>query len=353
MTTTSTFKREELQEQLPDENAMLERRGFQTRGFRRELGPDILPVNPLDQGVREIEAGNKAFMDEDSDFSLAPTGLGEAGGAVGITEERGDKFQMYRKASHIRVSEEDEEVDADNLSEKQRAVLELFDLTFDSWVFRGIQDENGNTIRNDIFSQLKSGIPTARTLDLSTYGVDADLNGVRANIFREEAYSLMEGHYFDDSWAVLIAKHPVHAKLNQLDTNDGAGIFTEWDISSGERVASNPGLIDRKVRVPSYLGLPSTAGNAGSLSFPIDSLGSDEALLLPSHNGDWMQLWEQPSPDVRDPIPVRGWGREIEYKIWGGHAFDTEMSAGGDRPVDDAGNPYPDAIHITNVSSLF
>lgn len=353
MTSTSVIKEEDQKLFLPDDDVMLERRGFQTRGFRRELGPDILPVNPIGNDVREIEAGNRRYVDENSTFALSPTSVGETGGNVGITEQRGDKFEIFRMAHHLQVYLEDEEVDADQAEENVRAIMELFDLTLDKWVFDGIEDENGNTIRNDIFSELKSGIPSARTIDCSTLSTSSDLNGVRANLFREEAYSKMEGHYFNDSWAALIAKHPVHARLNQLDTNDGAGIFTEWEVASGDRVASEPGLIDRKIRVPSYLGLPANGTNAGDLSFDITSLGTDEALLLPPTNGDWMALWEQGTPDDRGPLPQRGWREEFEYKMWGGHAFDQDFAPGGDYPVDDSGNRFPDAIHLTNVSSLF
>lgn len=353
MTSTSVFKEEDVTMMLPDDDVMLERRGFQTRGFRRELGPDLLPVNPIGNDVREIEAGNRRYVDEDSTFALAPTGIGEVGGNVGITEERGTKFELYRMAHHLQVHIEDQEVDADQMDEKVRAVMELFDLTLDKWVFDGIEDENGTTIRNDIFSELKSAIPAARTIDCSALSLSSDLNGMIANLFREEAYKDVEGHYFDDSWAALIAKHDVHALFNRLDTNDGAGIFTEWEISGGERVASTPGLIDRRIRVPAYLGLPAHGTNSGALSFNITSLGSDEALLVPPYGGDFAALWEQGTPDTRGPLPQRGWREEFEYKMWGGHAFDSQFAPGDDQPVDDNGNRAPDAFHLTNVSSLF
>lgn len=353
MVTTSTLKQEAVTAALPDDDVMLERRGFQTRGLRRELGPDVMPVNGIGNDTRKVEAGNASFVDEDSDLPLGPTGIGETGGSVGLTEERGSEFDLFRYAHHMRVLEEDEEVDAAQVAEKTRAMMELFDLKMDHTVFSGVSDENGNTLRNDIFSELKSNIPSSRTIDCSTLSLANDLNGVEANVFREEAYAQMEGHYFQDQWAVGIAKHPVWARLNALDTADGAAIFTHWEVSGGERVAGTPGLINRRFRVPSYLGLPSSSANAGDLSFNISSLGSDEMLLLPPTNGDFMQLWEQGTPDSRGPIQKSGWAHEFEYKMWGGHAFASDFAAGGDAPQDDNGNPYPDCIHVTNLSSLF
>lgn len=352
MTSTSVFKTEEVREAAtPDENVMLERKGFQTRGFRRELGPDLLPVNNIGSGVRELERGNAMYADAEGDFPLAPTAIGETGGAVGIEETRGTKFELYRAAHHLGVNIEDREVNADQMSEKVRQIMELFDIQMDKWVFDGITDENGNTKRNDIFSELKTGIPSGRTIDCSGLSLSNDLNGVEANVFRQEAYSKMEGHYFNDSWAALVAKHPVHALFNKLDTADGAAIFTHWDVSSGEMVADEPGLIDRKIRVPEYIGLQSSNSNAGNLSFSIDSLGDDEALLIPAHGGDFMEMWEQGTPDDRGPIEKEGWREVFEYKMWGGHAFD--VTAGAEAPRDDSGNRFPDAIHLTSVSSLF
>lgn len=352
MVTTSQFKQEDVEMMLPDEDMMLERRGFQTRGFRRELGPDLFPVNPIGSDVRSVERGNATFADPEGDFALNPTGVGEAGGSVGVVEDRGDEFDLFRTAHHLAVNVEEREIDADQMSDKVRQIMELFDLTMDKWVFDGITDENGNTLRNDIFSEFKSAIPTNRTIDCSTLSLSGDLNGERANLFRQVAYAEMEGHYFDDSWAALVAKHPVHANLNMIDSHDGAQIFTEWDIASdGTRQVGDPGLIDRKIKVPSYLGLPSPNSNAGNLSFDITSLGTDEALLLPSHNGDFAAGWEQGTPDTRGPIEMEGWEERFEYKMWGGHAFD--VTAGSTPPQDDAGNRFPDAIHLTNVSSLF
>lgn len=355
MTTSSTFKTEELKQMAtPDEDVMLNREGFQTRSFRYELGDSLLPITPIGNDVREIETGDALYADPDGDMPLGPTGIGETGGSVGVVQTRGDKFELYRYAHSMHVMEEDEEVDADNVAEKRRQTMELFDIEMDKTIFDGVTDENGNTVRNDIFSEFKSGIPGARTIDCSTLGVDADLNGEIANLFREESYAKMEGHYFDGAWEALIAKHPVHAKFNRLDDKND-GLFTEWDtvISDGgvERVVDSEGLVNRRIKVPEYISLPSPDANNGPLGFNVSSLGADEALVLPSHNGDFVEHYEQGGPDVREPTKKSGWQYEVEYKMWGGHGFD--VTAGNSGPRDDAGNRFPDAVHLTNVSSLF
>lgn len=346
MVTSSALNEEQLELTLPDEDRMITRRGFQTQGERRKHAP----LSQIDAGQRQVRTGDARYVHPSSDMPLGPTGLGETGGQVGIVHERGSNVDLYRWAHSLEVMLEDEEVDDSQVEEKVTGILELFDLQAD-YIFMegGVVDENGTTHRNDYFTEMKNNIPADRTIDASTLSVSGDLNGVHANLFKEHIYELVEGHYFNGAWDAVVGKHKALSKLNQLDTNSGAGIMSHWELINGARDADNV-LVDRQIRVPNYVGLPGPTSESNDLEFDINSMGNDELLLVPPHNGDFVTLYEAGTPERRGPLAERGWREVFEYKWWGGHVFNP--TAGGAREDDDGDN-FPDAFHIQNVSSLF
>jgi hypothetical protein len=211
-----------------------------------------------------------------------------------------------------------------------------------------------------VFEWLKDNMPSNNIIDCSSYDPSAgDLQGVPANIITEVAYDKVSGHYVEMSWDLAVAKHPVWAKWNQYGTFDGAVVQSQWDLVDASENDAGVG-VRRRMLMPDEIGLPTAPAQNGSLTFdidmpsrtnsgytsPLDDAKDDVMFLIPQHDGDFYELYEQGAPDVRGPIDKEGWKERFEYKwragvVYGqnGHVRDTNIAL--------------DTIVLENITALF
>jgi hypothetical protein len=241
----------------------------------------------------------------------------------------------------------------------------LFDVKADYAFLQGLNREDGSTVFKGVFQWLQDNMPSDNIINCADYDPSAgDLQGVPANIITEKAYEKVEGYYVETTWDIAVAKHPVWAPWNQYGTFDGAMVESQWELVNAADNDAGVGVM-RRMLLPNKVGLPTAPAQSGSLTFDIDMptrvntsysgpVGSrsnfedddDVMFLIPDHGGDFYELYEQGSPDIRGPIEKEGWKERFEYKwrsgvVYGqnGHKRDTDIAR--------------DAIKLENVTALF
>lgn len=346
MTTTSILTKEQQELVEPDEDIMFEREGFDRQGLRRELAP----VTTIEPGTRFVEQGQAVFVHPDSDMPEGPTSIGESLGNVELVREVGGSVQIPRYTHGFSLDIEDREVPEMNMfiQDMRDAILELFDLQADVAFINGLNDHAGNEVMPGVFQWLQDNMDASNIIDCSTYDLDAgDLNGIPANVVLREAYDEISGEYVTTTFDVAVAKHNVWSYWNEIGRADYNVNRSQWEMvqDDGDGVG-----VRRRMTLPDSTGLraPSTmdADLTFDLSFPTANNGSDDDVmfLIPQHNGDFYELYEQASPDVRGPIEKEGWRERWEYKWRAGATFGFSHRAGGNAT---------DVIKLENVSTLF
>jgi hypothetical protein len=360
MTTTSFHEESDFTEQIaPDEDVMLEREGRDRRGLRRELAP----TTEMERGTRKIEEGNGVYVSAESDMPTGTTGVGEVLGNVDIVRYIGDDVVIPRMTHGMTVDAEDLEIGQANakVQRAQDAVMEMFDIQADLQFLLGITDEEGNQVQPGVFEWLDNNIPASNVIDCSGYTSNYSISqGQPSNIIQRVAYEKTSGIYADDGWEQVIWPHNVRALWNTIDDNSGASLASQWmDLGSDAQNVGSSVLAADEFLIPSTTGLRTAPDQSDTLQFditgnlPTASNGSDEDVmwLIPEHNGDFFEVYEQPEPTmVQEPIRKPGGQLEYEFYWRAGQAF----GFGSHQTDDGAGsNVAYDAIKLENVSTLF
>lgn len=346
MATTTFLSKEEQRLLQPDDDSMLERKGRDRRGIRRELAP----TTEMPRGTRYVEEGEGVYASADTDMPTTETSVGEVLGNVDIVRYIGNQVRVPRMTHSLSVDAEDLEIEgAEEKVRRSRDVLmETFDIQADLQFLNGITDEAGNTVQPGLFSWLDANIPSENVYDASTYDVSADLNGHQANLIVQEAYSNTSGEYADDSWDHVIWDHTSRAQWNQIDNNSGVSQASQWlDLGSD---AANVGqsLVGDQVLIPNTIGLPTAPDQPDSLQFDVN-FPSDTMYLIPDHGGDFYEMFEQPEPSLIDePIRKNGGRQEYEYYWRAGQAFGFNA-----HDLDNETDKAKDVVRIDNVSAMF
>jgi hypothetical protein len=359
--TSSVLNEDQLTMLKPDEGVMIERGEGNTDGFDREaIRQEFAPVRELDAGTKYIEEGQATFLDADTDMPVGPAGLGESLGNVEMVRVVGGQQMIPKYVHGFSVDVEDREVDDMFVQDMRDGILRLFDVQADYAFLQGLDREDGSSVFKGVFQWLQDNMPADNIIDCSSYDPSAgDLQGVPANIVAEVAYEKVSGHYVQTSWDLAVAKHPVWSRWNQLGTFDGAVIQSQWDLMQSDDNEAGVG-VGRRVLLPDDVGLPTAPAQDGSLTLPIDmpsrsnsgyssplsDAKDDVMFLIPQHNGDFYELYEQGAPDIRGPLEKEGWKERFEYKwragvVYGqnGHKRDTNIAI--------------DTIKLENVTALF
>lgn len=338
----------------PDENLMFDReRNFDSPRYRLE----IAPRTPIDAGTKYVEQGDAAYIHPDSDMPSGPTVEGESFGNIELIREVGGTQSIPRYTNGFTVDEEDLEVDGSFIQDMRDGIMRLFDLQADLAFLLGLSDEHGNEVFSGVFDWLDTNIPSGNIIDCSTFDLSAgDLNGLPANVVLREAYSKVTGEYVTTQWDLAVAKHEVWAMWNEKGTYDTAQNMSQWDLISTPPDDAGVG-VNRRVLIPNSMGLRAPSGMTEKLTFDItmpalqtttgvsdlNDEKDDVMYLIPNHGGDFYELYEQPTPDVRGPLMKDGFRERWEYKWRAGVVQDqthrTDVAA--------------DAIKLENVSTLF
>lgn len=361
MATSSVLNDDQLTLVKPDAGIMVERGEGDVDGFDRDaLRQEFAPVRTLDPGTKYVEEGNATFIDANTDMPSGPAGIGESIGNIELVRVVGGQQEIPKYVHGFSLDIEDREVDDSFVTDMRDGILRLFDVQADYAFLQGLAREDGTTVFKGVFQWLQDNMPSANIIDASSYDPSAgDLQGVPANIVAEVAYDKVSGHYVETTWDVAVAKHPVWAKWNQLGTFDGAVVQSQWDLMQADDNEAGVG-VNRRLLLPDEIGLPTAPSQSGSLTFSIDmpsrvntgytsplsDPNDDVMFLIPNHGGDFYELYEQGSPDVRGPIEKEGWKERFEYKWRAGvvygqnsHKRDTNVAL--------------DTIKIENVTALF
>lgn len=347
MPTVSRLNQEEfLEVAQPDEDIMFEPKGRDRRGLRYEFAP----VNEVSSSDRYVTKGDAPFVHPDSDLPFGDSGLGESVGNVDMVIEEGTPRELFRFTHGFTIDEEDEQVDESLVQENRDAVINLFDLQADVHFLNGVEDgASGTELRKGMLQWLHDN--ATDIIDADSYGVDADLNGVPANIIATEAYGSTTGEYVDEEWNAAIANHDVWSDWNQIGNNDGSGQQSQWDSLANNEVGVSVG---RRVGLPEQMAIRTAPSLDGNIEIPVeypdlDSTdaggGKDDVMfLLPDHGGDFVQLYEMGSPMARD-VDKEGFRRRVEYLWRYGQVYDNSFKA--------ESGTGTDIIKIENVSTLF
>lgn len=359
--TSSVLNEDQLTLTKPDEGIMIERGEGNSGGFDREaIRQEFAPVQALDAGTKYIEEGQATFLDANTDMPEGPAGIGESVGNVELVRVVGGQQEIPKYVHGFTLDVEDREVDDSFVMDMRDGILRLMDVQADYAFLQGLNREDGSTVFKGVFQWLQDNMPSSNIIDCSSYDPSAgDLQGVPANIVKQVAYQQVSGHYVDTQWDLAVAKHEIWSEWNQLGTFDGAVVQSQWDLMQVDSDAAGVG-INRRVLLPEDIGLPTAPNQSGSLTFALDfptrqntgytsplSDASDDVMyLIPQHDGDFYELYEQGSPDVRGPIEKEGWKERFEYKwragvVYGqnGHKRDTNIAL--------------DTIKLENVTALF
>lgn len=352
---TSTILTEKQQTLIrPDENLMFDReRNFDSPRYRLE----IAPRTPIDPGTKYVEQGDAAYIHPDSDMPAGPTVEGESFGNIELIREVGGTQEIPRYTNGFTVDEEDLEVDGSFVQDMRDGIMRLFDLQADLAFLLGLSDEHGNEVFSGVFAWLDANIPSDNIIDCSDFDLSTgDLNGLPANVILREAYSKVTGEYVTTQWDVAIAKHEVWALWNEKGTFDTNQNMSQWDLVNVPQDDAGVG-VNRRVLIPNSMGLRAPSGMTEKLTFDIsmpttnnsgqgsqlDDEDDDVMYLIPQHDGDFYELYEQPTPDVRGPLMKDGFRERWEYKWRAGVVQDqthrTDVAA--------------DAIKLENVSTMF
>lgn len=359
--TSSVLTEEQLTLVKPDEGVMIARDQDGIRGFDRDaLRQEFAPVRSLDAGTEYVEEGQATFLSTDSDMPTGPAGIGESLGNVELVREVGGMQEIPKYVHGFSIDVEDREVDDSFISSMRDGILRLFDLQADVAFFQGLDRADGTAVFDGVFEWLESEMPSGNIINCNDYDPSAgDLQGVPANIVTEIAYGEITGNYVDGTWDLAVAKHGVWSKWNQYGTYDGAMVQSQWDLVAADQNEADVG-VQRRIRLPEDMGLPSAPSESGSLTFsldfpsrtntsytsPLDNADDDVMYLIPEHGGDFYELHEQGSPDVRGPLEKEGWKERFEYKWRAGVVYGQNSHK---RDSDIA----QDAIKLENVTALF
>ena len=359
MATTSFHTEEDFTEQVsPDEDVMLERRGRDRRGLRRE----IAPVNEMERGTRKVEEGDGVYVDSESDMPTSTTGVGEVLGNVDIVRYVGDDVEIPRMTHGMTVEAEDLEIENANekVSRAQDALMETFDIQADLQFLLGVTDEEGNQAQPGVFDWLDANIPSDNIINAGDYTSSYSIsNGHPANIVQRVAYETTEGVYADDSWDFAMYPHNVRALWNTIDSNSGAEIKSQFMDLGDDSQNVGSSIVGGEFLIPSKTGLRTAPDKPDTLQFDIkgnlpaaDNGDNDDVMyLIPDHGGDFFEMYEQPEPTlIQEPIRKNGGSLEYEFYWRAGQAFGF-----GSHETDDGsgGQVAHDAVKIENVSALF
>lgn len=359
MATTSFHTEEDFTEQVaPDEDVMLERRGRDRRGLRRE----VAPLTEMERGTRKIEEGDGVYVDAKSDMPTGTTGVGEVLGNVDIVRYIGDEVLIPRMTHGMTVDAEDLAIGNANekVNRAQDALMEMFDIQADLQFLLGITDEEGNQVQPGVFEWLDNNIPADNVINAGDYTADYSIsNGQPSNIVQRVAYETTEGIYADDSWDFAMYPHNVRALWNTIDSNSGATIKSQFMDLGDDAQGVGSSIVGGEFLIPSQTGLRTAPDQPDTLTFditgnlPTASNGNDDDVmyLIPDHGGDFFEMYEQPEPTmIQEPIRKNGGALEYEFYWRAGQAFGF-----GSHETDDGagGNVAHDAVKIENVSALF
>src|SRR6056297_555695 len=362
MATTTVLSEEQMEVVQPEEDIMFDRKGFDRGGIRREFASTVA----IDPSTKYVEEGSATFVHPDSDYAQGDTAEGETLGTLELVKETGKNVKIPRYTHGFTYDVEDGEVDSTLLSDMRDAIMELFMVEADLAFFNGIYDEQGNAIFEGVFEWLQNNMDAENIIDCSDYDPSAgDLDGVQANIITEVAYGKITGEYVtaeSPQWDIAAAKHPVWSKWNSYGTYDGAMVESQWNLVQADRNDAQVG-VNRRNLVPPEIGLrgPRSMNDDlmrpvempgrvnDSYSSPLDSRedysGDDDVMwLIPRHNGDFYELYEQGTPDSRGPIEKDGWQERYEYKWRGGVVQGFSQRAEGNAV---------DVVKLENVTALF
>ena len=351
MTSTSFFT-EKVQTLLePDEDLMLEREGRDRRALRRELAP----TTEMADGERYVEEGDGMYVSPDTSMPATDTSVGEALGNVAIERYTGDQVRVPRMTHGMTLDVEDMAIDGaeDEVQRARDAVMELFDIQADLQVMNGITDVEGNLVQPGMTQWLDNNIPSANVIDASQTAYDdyrLSNGGIPANIIISEAYSKTTGEYADDGWDFALWQHDTNALWNQVDNNSGAVQKSLWLDLESDADGVGSSVVNDAVTIPKRTGLRTAPDQPDSLQFDY-TFPNDTMYLVPDHNGDFFQMYEQSGPELIDE-PIRKNGGKVEYEYYwrAGQAF----GFGSHRNDDGSGDGEAiDAIKIENVSTLF
>lgn len=343
----------------PDEDLMFDREGFDRPAIRQEFAP----VRELPQGQRFVEQGDAMFIHPDSDMPIGPTGLGESMGSIDLVRVTGEQAEIPRYTHGFTLDIEDTEVDDTFVNDMRSGIMEVFDIQADLAFMMGLDREDGTAVFKGVFEWLQDNMDSNNIIDCSSFDPSAgDLQGVPANIITQEAWERASGEYLGQNasqWDLAVAFSEVWAHWNQYGTFDGAVVQSQWDLVDVDDNADGVGVRNR-ITVPHSIGLrgpPSTESLQFDIDFPARSNtgytsplsdASDDAMyLIPEHNGDFYELWEQGSPDVRGPLEKEGWKERFEYKWRAGVVYAQTHR------TDSSGTPAKDCIKLENVTALF
>jgi len=363
MATTTVLNEEQLEIVTPDENLMFDRLGFD----RRTLRDEFAGRTSIEPGTEYVQQGNARYIHPDSDMPHGPSARGEVLGNIDLVQETGTRITIPRYTHGFTYQTEDGEpnVDMNILQSYRQGIAELFDLQADVAFFNGLQDEAGNDVFKGVFQWIDDNIDDNNIVNANDYDPSSgDLQGVPANIIKQVAFKQVGGRYVTAQWDLAVAKPEVWADWNQLGTFDGSGLRSQWDVVQADPDSENVG-VNRRILLPHNIGLQAPANLDEDLNFSIDfpsrtnstysspfatdgnsdTSASDDAMyLIPEHNGDFYELYEEPSPERRGPIEKEGFRERVEYKWRGGVVQGLSYRAEG---------KAFDAVKIENVTALF
>jgi hypothetical protein len=361
MATTSFHTEEDFTELVaPDEDVMLERRGRDRRGLRRE----IAPLTELERGTRKIEEGDGMYVDAKSDMPEGTTSVGEVLGNVDIVRYVGDDVLIPRMTHGLTVDAEDLEIDnaQNKVSRAQDALMEMFDIQADLQFLLGITDEEGNEVQPGVFDWLDDNIPSGNVINAGATEYDSfrlSNDGQPSNIIQRAAYETTEGIYADDAWDFAMYDHGVRALWNTIDANSGVQLKSQFMDLGDDAQGVGSSIVGGEFLIPSKTGLRTAPDAADTLQFDItgnlptatNGDNDDVMYLIPDHGGDFFEVYEHPEPTlIQEPIRKNGGALEYEYYWRAGQAYGF-----GSHETDDGagGSVAHDVVKIENVSTLF
>lgn len=357
MVTSSILTKEQQELLKPDEDLMFDREGFDRASIRREFAP----VQTVDSGVKYVRQGTASYVHPDSTMPSGPTAEGESYGNIELVREVGGEQQIPRYVNGFMVEEEDMEVSemSMHLQEMRDGIMELFDIQADLSFLTGLTDRAGNTVHSGVFQWLDDNIAADNVIDCSDFDLSTgDLNGLPANIVLRVAYGKVSGEYVTTTWDLAVAKQQVWALWNEVGTNDSNGNRSQWDLINPQGDDAAGVGVNRRILVPQKIGLRAPTSMSENLRFDIDfpspasgddgvgTIGADDDVmyLIPQHDGDFYELYEQSTADVRGPIMKDGFRERFEYKWRAGVVQGQSFRAD---------NMARDAVKLENVESLF
>ena len=356
--TTSSILTKEMQELVqPDEDLMFDREGFDRRGLRTELAA----TTTIDAGTKYVEQGQAVYVHPDSDMPDGPTAEAESFGNIELVREVGTSVQIPRYTNGFVLEDEDMEVSemAGFVQDMRDGIMELFDLRADLAFLHGLEAADGSTVHEGVFEFLQANMDTDNIIDCSEYDLDdGDLQGIPANVILREAYGRISGEYVTTTWDIAVARHNVWSLWNEIGRADFNVNRSQWEMVQDDGAGVG---VTRNMVLPYSTGLRAPTGMGARLSFDIhlpDAVNDpyedkpdtapdaddDVMFLIPQHNGDFYELYEQGTPDTRGPLQKDGFRERWEYKWRAGVVYGFSHRARGQAV---------DAIKLENVSSLF